>query len=125
MMTKKYSAWFCVFVAIIIALGIFFRIVNIDKKVYWHDEVHTSLRVAGYSSAEVVEEIFTGEIITVKDLLKYQTLQPEKTFNDAINAFTEHPEHPPLYYILQRFWQTLFGSSIASARSLSALFRAC
>ncbi len=121
-MNKKYYSWFYIFVGIVICLGIFFRVVNIDKKVYWHDEVHTSIRVAGYSSEEVAPELFTGKIITVKQLLKYQKVSSNKSFNDAINAFVEHPEHPPLYYISQRFWQQLFGNSIVSYRSLSALF---
>ena len=36
------------FFVVLLVLGIFFRFVNIDRKIYWHDEAYTSLRVAGY-----------------------------------------------------------------------------
>ena len=121
-MVNKNYPWLPYLIIIVICLGIIFRFVNIEQKVYWHDEVHTSLRVAGYTSADVIEEVFTGKIITAGDLLEYQKLQPEKTFSDAMMAFIQHPEHPPLYYILQRSWQSIWGSSIVASRSLSALF---
>jgi uncharacterized membrane protein len=31
----------------LLVLGIFFRFVNIDRKIYWGDEVFTSLRISG------------------------------------------------------------------------------
>ena len=39
-----------------LTLGIFFRVSHIGQKVYWHDEVFTSIRAAGYTG----EEIITG-----------------------------------------------------------------
>lgn len=110
---------FRVFILVLLILGVFFRWVNIDRKVYWHDEVYTSLRVSGYNGDRVIEQVFQGQIITPEDLLQYQRLSPEKDWKDTMNALVEHPEHPPLYYILSRLWQELFGSSVAIARSLS------
>ena len=121
-MTKlslKYSQIWLLFCVIVIVIGVFFRCYNLDKKVYWHDEVYTSIRVSGYNAQEVVQEIFTGQVIQPQDLLKYQKITPKKTWQDTFNKLLEHPEHPPLFYLLSRGWQGIFGSSIFSSRSLA------
>lgn len=114
--------WLIIVIIIVIIIGILFRVINIDKKIYWHDEVYTSLRVAGYDSDEVLATFFNGNIISVQDLLKFQNLDSETPISQTINALNQHPEHPPLYYLLLRFWQDIFGSSILINRSLSVLF---
>ncbi|NEP09709.1 MAG: hypothetical protein F6K14_05685 [Symploca sp. SIO2C1] len=113
--------WWRFFILTLLVLGIFFRFVNIDKKVYWHDEVYTSIRISGYTGDEVGREIFTGQVIGAKELQKYQQLSPEKGLDDTIKALAGHPEHPPLYYLMARMWVQLFGSSVAVIRSLSAI----
>ena len=40
------------------------------KKVYWIDEVPTSLRVSGYTETEVIEEIPSNQLIAIADLQK-------------------------------------------------------
>ncbi len=115
------QTWFRCFILVLLILGIFFRFVNLDKKVYWHDEVYTSLRISGYNGEQVVEQLFNGQVIGVQDLLKFQRLSDEKGLKDTIDVLVEHPEHPPLYYLMARFWVQLFGSSVAVTRSLSAL----
>jgi len=102
--------------------GVWVRCVNLDTKIYWHDEVFTSLRAAGYTKEEVIETIFTGEILSRSDLLQYQEISPDNNFQDTLEALKTHPEYPPLYYVLVRLWQDWFGSSIAIARSLSIIF---
>lgn len=102
--------------------GIWVRCVNLDTKIYWHDEVFTSLRVAGYTGEEVIEKIFTGQLLSRSDLLQYQEISPDNNFQDTLEALKSHPEHPPLYYILLRLWQDWLGSSVAITRSLSIIF---
>lgn len=113
---------FGVLICFLLAVGIFFRCYNIDSKLYWHDEVYTSIRTAGYNGKEVVNHTFNNEIINPRTLRKYQTLSEEKTWGDTLTKLIEHPEHPPLYYLLSRGWQEIFGSSIAATRSLSVVF---
>ena len=108
-------------ISFMLILGIFFRFYHLDRKVYWHDEVYTSVRVAGYSNEIIVKEAFHGEIISPQDLLKYQQPHPNNTWKDTLDRLIDHPEHPPLYYLLVRFWWQLFGNSIAATRSLSAV----
>ena len=123
-MTKlslKHRQIWLLFCGIVIVIGIFFRCYNLDKKVYWHDEVYTSIRVSGYNGEAVVKETFTGQVIQPQDLLKYQKITPQKTWQDTFDKLIEHPEHPPLFYILSRVWQGTFGSSIISSRSLAVV----
>jgi uncharacterized membrane protein len=109
-------------IIVLLILGIVFRFINIDRKVYWHDEVYTSLRISGYTMAEVIQQVFNNREIGIEDLQKYQRLNPERGLIDTINSLAvEDPQHPPLYYVLLRFWVQWFGNSVAAIRSLTAL----
>ncbi len=106
----------------LLALGIFFRFVNLDQKAYWLDEAFTSLHLSGYSDREVENQIVNGRIVSVADLLKYQYPSPEKTVFDTVDRIAATaPELPPLYFAIARFWLQLFGNSITAIRSLSAI----
>jgi uncharacterized membrane protein len=105
-----------------LAIGILFRFVNLDRKFYWIDETYTSLRVSGYTEAEMLKEISYQQIIASPDIQKYKQVNSQKTLNDTLNSLaTEDPQHPPLYYVLARFWAQQFGSSVAAMRSLAAV----
>jgi uncharacterized membrane protein len=106
---------------LLLAIGIGFRFVNLDRKVYWHDEVYTSLRVSGYTGEEVGQQLFNGEIVSPTRLLDFQTPSPDKTFSDTANSLARHPEHPPLYYGLVWGWWKLFEPSVVATRGLSAI----
>ncbi len=111
------------FLAIVaLILGVFFRFINLDQKVYWGDEAYSSLRIAGYTTEEVVEATYTGEEIGVEELQKYQRPNSERGLVDTLKVLaSEDSIHPPLYYIKARFWEQLFGSSVAVKRSLPVL----
>ncbi|MGB8688087.1 MAG: glycosyltransferase family 39 protein, partial [Microcoleus sp.] len=56
------------------------------------------------------------------DLQKYQQINSEHNLTDTLNSLaTEDPQHPPLYYILARYWAQWFGSSVTAMRSLAAV----
>ena len=109
-------------VALLIGLGILFRVANLAQPVYWVDEVATSMRVSGYTQAEVVAQVATGEPLTVTDLQKFQTIRPDRPASDLLRVLSQSPEHAPLYFILARVWAEIFGNSIAAMRSLSVVF---
>jgi uncharacterized membrane protein len=114
-------AWFKVALVGLLVLGIIFRFVNLDQKVYWHDEVYTSLRITAHTRGELVERAFNGEIITPADLQEYQQLDPNRGFWLAMYlAGIEDAQHPPLYYAIAYGWVRAFGNSISTIRSLSA-----
>lgn len=109
------------FLAIVIALGIFFRFANIDKKVYWYDETITSIRLSGYTKQDFSDLVSDSRVIKVADLQKYQQPDANKSLIDTIRSLAvENPEHPPLYFILARLWGEVFGYSPAAMRSFSA-----
>lgn len=111
-------SWFLIAVLL---LGIFFRFSYLDKATYWRDETYTSLRISGYTQAELVQQVFNGDVVSVEDLQKYQRHNTEKGLIDTLQSLmVEDPQHPPLYYVMVRLWVQWFGNSVAVTRSLSA-----
>ncbi len=114
--------WLQFLIIVLLVVGVFFRFVNLDGKVYWHDEIYTSLRISGYTAAEVREQIFNGRVISKEAFAQFQRLNPETNLGDTIKSLAiEDPQHPPLYYVLARFWVQIFGDSITAIRILSAI----
>jgi len=115
-----HNSWFHLLLITVLVLGIFFRFVNIDRKIYDFDEVYTSLRISGYTMAEMEQELRNGQVISIKDLQKYQASNPEKNAIDTIKGLAlEESQLTPLYFILVRFWVQWLGNSVAVTRSLS------
>ncbi|WP_373527285.1 glycosyltransferase family 39 protein [Nostoc sp.] len=115
------QSWLRFLIIILLVIGVFFRFVNLDKKVYWLDEVYTSLRISGYLKSEMEEQLRTGRLLSIEDLHKYQFPNSEKTTNDTIKGLVlEESQVVPLYFVILRFWVEWFGDSVAVMRSLSA-----
>ncbi len=119
--------WLRPLVIVLLVLGIFFRFVNIDRKVFWYDEVHTALRISGYDTPQAKAQIFTGKVIDISTIQKFQKINPDKSIiRNAINTTTslatDDPQHPPLYYVLTGIWVQLFGNSVTNLRIPSAIF---
>lgn len=124
MLSKKqpiYINWLRFFIIIVLVMGVFFRFANLDKKLYWNDEIATSIRISGYSFKEIKDSALQGDEMTVEDWRKYQYPNAEKGLSDLVKGLaTEEPQLPPLYFALARFWVQLFGNSVAVTRSFSA-----
>lgn len=119
---RQLATWLRLLIIVLLGLGIFFRFVNLEQKVYWHDEAYTGLRMSGYTKTEFVQQVFNGQVIGVESVRKYQYPNPEKGIIDTINSLAlEDAQHPPLYYVLVRLWVQIFGNSVAATRSLSAI----
>jgi uncharacterized membrane protein len=114
--------WLRYFIVMVLLLGVYFRFVNLDGKVFWHDETFTMLRVSGYTVSEVRQEVFNGRIIKNDNLSKFQSINDNKGIIDTINSLAiEDPQHPPLYYVIARFWVAIFGDSVTAIRCLSVV----
>ncbi|MCF2147868.1 glycosyltransferase family 39 protein [Desmonostoc muscorum LEGE 12446] len=114
--------WLRFLIIILLIIGIFFRFAYLDRKVYSHDEAHTSLRVSGYTKTEFVQQMFNGQVFAVRDIQKYQQPNSEKGLINTINSLAvEDAQHPPLYYVMVRLWTQFFGNSVATTRNLSAI----
>ena len=78
--------WFRFLIAVLLALGIFFRFVNLDKKIYGLDESYTSLRISGYSDAELVQDFSINRIIGIDSIKKYSQCNSDRTFMRTIKG---------------------------------------
>ncbi|MEP0910776.1 glycosyltransferase family 39 protein [Leptolyngbya sp. GB1-A1] len=107
---------------VVLILGVSFRWANLEAKVYWVDEVATSIRIAGTTKALLTQQLATGQLLTVQHLLDVQQLHPALPWSATLAALYHSPEHAPLYFLLARFWLQLTGNGIAQIRSLSVLF---
>ncbi|MDZ8065401.1 MAG: glycosyltransferase family 39 protein [Nostoc sp. DedQUE08] len=119
--------WLKILVISLIGLGIFFRFTHLGQKVYWYDEIATSLAISGHTLAEVKQEVFSNwsnnqGIIPAITLDKYQHINPDRSVVDTVRyLITSDPQHPPLYYVMVRLWAQVFGDFPAGVRSLSAV----
>ncbi|MBN3908767.1 MAG: glycosyltransferase family 39 protein [Nostoc sp. NMS1] len=113
--------WLRFLIILLLVIGVFFRFVNIDKKIYWGDEVFSSLRISGYLQSEMNEQLSNGSLLTIKDLSKYQYPNSERNTIDTIKGvILEDSQILPLYILMTRFWVQHFGDSVAAVRSFSA-----
>jgi uncharacterized membrane protein len=116
------ASWLRFLIVFLLAMGILFRFVHLEGKVYSHDEIYTSLRISGYTVAEVKQQLFNGGVISQGSFARFQFPNLERGFSDTIMSLvTEDPQHPPLYYLIARLWVQTFGNSVTVIRSLSAL----
>lgn len=107
---------------ILLIMGVFFRFVNLEGKSYWIDEVFTSLRISGYTQAEVIKEVSQGQVISLDELQKYQRPNLEKGVSGTVKGLAlEEPQIPPLFFVMARFWVETFGHSPAITRGFSSL----
>jgi len=119
---RSLPVWLRYGVVALLIIGIFFRFYHLDRKVYWIDETSTSLRTLGNTRVEVLQEAFTGEVISVETFRQYQRVNPEKGWGDTLNALAGTAEHTPLYFLLSRLWIEFVGHSISTMRFLTAVF---
>lgn len=106
----------------LLCLGVSFRLGNLGSKFFWHDEVYTLIRVAGYHYWEIVQQLFSGEVVGVEDLQKFQRLSSERNVLSTVESLaTSEPQITPLYYVIAYYWVLWFGNSITAIRSLSAI----
>ena len=114
------KALFRTVVAIVVVLGIVFRLGNLAAKPYWEDEVYTSTLVAGYEM-ESIEADLEGKLTSVEALSKYQDVQLGQSWKNTSVALAKRPEHTPLYFLLARAWAECFGSSVTTMRAFPAV----
>jgi uncharacterized membrane protein len=123
--SKSNSKYFQVgfLLILLVGIGIFFRFTDLNHKVYWVDEVFTSLRISGYSERDVSQKLFSGSLLSPSELQKYQYPAIEKSAFDTIKGLADkEPQQTPLYFIILRFWTQIFGNSLEVIRGCSAFF---
>ena len=108
---------------IAIALGIFIRFINIEGKVYWHDETYTALFSTGHSRNEAIDLIFSNELLSAADLQTLQQVDPERGVPELLQRLVEEdPQHPPLYYLVARWLMGVWDNAVLGSRLAAILF---
>lgn len=106
----------------VILAGIFLRFSGLDRKLFSYDEATTSIRTAGYTLDDYDRQAFDGRVVKNSAFLTYQHVDGTKTAADAVRSLAlEDPQHPPLYYLLERGSAIAFGNSVAARRVVSAI----
>ncbi|MDX2100828.1 MAG: glycosyltransferase family 39 protein [Leptolyngbyaceae cyanobacterium bins.59] len=106
----------------LLVLAVVFRFVNLDRKVYWHDEAFTSMTITARPGKYLSQDLFQNRLVKPADLLAYQQFVPNLTLRDmVVRLGIEDVQHPPLYYILLRFWAQVWGTAPAIIRGFSSL----
>lgn len=114
--------WWVYGVLAVVVVGLILRFWHLGQRVYWMDEVATSLRVAGYGFREMAATLYRNQIFSPDTILQFLDPNPQRSLGDMIQSLgQEEPQNPPLYYIIVFYWQRWVGSSPAAMRSLSAL----
>lgn len=119
--SPKRSKWLLWGMIGLLILGIFFRFYHLDHKVYWVDETHTSLRMSGYKRSDLADNIFIGKIVSVEEVQRYQRPRTDRPWSRIFHTLRSSAEHSPLYFVLARLWVDVWGYSVATIRSLSAV----
>lgn len=106
----------------LLVLAVCFRVTNLDRKVYWHDEAYTSMVITARPGSYFTKGLFQGNVVKPSDLLAYQQFVPTLSLTDMlVRKGVEDAQHPPLYYLLLRFWAEVWGTSPTSTRGFTAL----
>jgi len=113
------AGWLAVLI-LLIGLGVGFRVSQLEKPVFWVDEVATATRVAGYTQAEILAQLVDGERRSPVELRQYQQVG-DRPFPATLNALVNSPEHTPLYFLMAWGWMKVLGNSIGVLRSLSVV----
>ncbi|MEM7062982.1 MAG: hypothetical protein AAF572_07455 [Cyanobacteria bacterium P01_B01_bin.77] len=103
-------------------IGVILRCTNAAHKVYWHDEVFTTVRVLGHQGQVIQEQVLKKTVVTASELQAFQQFPETRRWSDTWSALVSHPEHPPLFYLLERLWVGLFSPSVAAFRALAVVF---
>ena len=122
---SKVSVQFSTILLIVIAIAVLLRVVNLDSREFWYDEVLSLLLAGGQKNAYQTP----GEVpIILADYKPLLSLPIENSINDIIKTIANllkglaAEPHPPLFYLTQHFWLRLFGNGEGAMRSLEALF---
>ncbi len=98
------------------------RLIDLRHLLVWHDEVFTLVRVFGYEQGDVYRAIFSGELLSPAQLLRFQQPNPAHGWSETLDALMQHPEHSPLYYVAGWLATGLPLDPVTALRGTSALF---
>lgn len=103
------------------AAGTALRFTHMQDKVFWHDEAHTALRVAGHTTPEFLATAFVNRVYTRDELLDFQHPVADAGWDVTLRALKSRPEHAPLYYLLARAGFLFTDDARIATRAVAAV----
>ncbi|MBS0419134.1 MAG: glycosyltransferase family 39 protein [Proteobacteria bacterium] len=106
--------------------GVFFRTHNPGAKTFWGDELVGLTHTLGYTEAEIVRA--GPQVRTAADIQVYfnlagpQNSGPRPLRATVASLASEDPQHPPVFYLMQRLWAGVAGVSPTALRTLPIIF---
>lgn len=106
--------------------GLFFRTYHLGTKTFWGDELVGLTHTLGYTEAEIVRA--GPQVRTAADIQVYFNLAgpqhsgPRPLSATVASLAAEDPQHPPVFYLMQRLWAGVAGVSPAALRTLPMIF---
>lgn len=104
--------------------GLYYRFHALDRKLFWQDEAYTALRVTGHTERDY-RRLFDGRMHPTDEVLSFERL--DRRTDDTLPVRTlakEDPHHAPLFYLIERYWIDVAGSSVTAFRLLPAILGA-
>ncbi len=111
--------WLWVWVILAI-MGIGLRFYHLGYKVYWYDEVYTSMHVASTTRPEI-QDRWGDRPFPIGELQQAQRPAEGDSLRKTIDGLRRDDVHPPLYFSMVWGWARLVDGSPAGVRSLSAV----
>jgi uncharacterized membrane protein len=112
--------------AVAVLAGIFFRYYHLDTKTFWGDELVGLIHTLGYTEAQIVSA--GPRIRAARDVQAYFGLSgprnegPRPLSATVRSLASEDPQHPPVFYVMQRMWAAWGGVTPAALRTLPLIF---
>jgi uncharacterized membrane protein len=100
---------------VILAVAASVRFVNLSRNSLWMDEFLSMECSSGWARTDLA---LAGQSTVAPDLISLHNARPWQTIWTSIGS---DENHPPIYFILLRFWRVVFGDSPAAIRSLSVI----
>jgi len=126
MLRPKLPLAFSLLCLILVLLGVFFRFAYLDQKVFWNDEVYSTVPVLGHRVEEITREWLQrsaeGFVTAGEAWQRYQSFAPGATMGSTLASLAqEEPQNSPLYFVLSHIWLASTGDTTLGMRSLAAL----
>ncbi|MDJ0620904.1 MAG: glycosyltransferase family 39 protein [Calothrix sp. MO_192.B10] len=110
---------------IIIALAVLMRILNLDSREFWYDEVLSLLLSTGQKNAYHTPgdtPVVLAEYSSLLSLpVEVSLLSFITTVKQLLTSLLGGEPHPPLFFLSQHFWLRFFGNGEAAIRGLNTL----
>ena len=121
-LSKSWRSLLIALAVLLTASGVFFRLSNLNNKIYWLDESFTSLSLSANTRSDLKQELITGQAITKETIHRFQFPNAKTNYKRTIQGLIEdEPQHTPGYFLSARIWLQALGNSIFNVRLFSAL----